>query len=36
MEVEGYYQCNFCNNASDENDLDASYNNNSTKVSSAK
>ena len=36
MEVEGYYVWNFLDNASDENNIDASYNNSSTKLSSAK
>ena len=36
MDVEGYYEWNFFDDASDENDIDASYNNSSTKISSAK
>ena len=36
MEVEGYYQWNFFDDANDENDIDASYNDSSSKVSSGK
>ena len=36
MEVEGYYEWNFFYDANDENDIDASYNDSSIKVSSAK
>ena len=36
MEVEGYYEWNFFNDANDENDIDASYTDNSSKVSSGK
>lgn len=36
MEVEGYYEWNFFDDANDENDIDASYNDSSSKVSSGK
>ena len=36
MDVEGDYEWNLINDANDETDIDASYNDSSTKVSSAK
>lgn len=36
MDVEGYYEWNIFDDANDQNDVDASYNDSSSKVSSAK
>ena len=36
MEVEGYYEWNFFDDPNDQNDIDASYIDSSSKVSSGK